>query len=161
MQCITGRIAHLFPDVWGLVGLYAWPPNPFAQQSARLKGDITEHLRVHAKTRTVCQEQISRIFGELLGSRLCPLPVRRRHHHELVDVLDIPPALTKLDGEPVQQFRICGPLAHDAKIFRGFHDPSSEKLIPHSVHGYTCGERLLGADSPVGECQSIVWLSSL
>ena len=89
------------------------------------------------------KQQVLWILCELLRSRFCALPVSGRHHHQLVHMLDVPSAVAELDGQPVEQFGMRWPLAHDAKIFSCFDESGSEYLVPHPVHGHARGERVL------------------
>src|ERR1700728_5019303 len=96
------------------------------------------------------QEQIPGVLRKLLWIRFCALPVRSRHDHQLVHMLDVPSTLAEFDGKPVEQLGMSGPLAHDAEVFGSFDDAGSEKLIPHAVYRHSRGERIGGTHGPLG-----------
>ncbi len=103
MERIACWIADLLPYIRGLVGFHAGTADLLHKQSAGLQGDIAKHFRIHAESRPMRKQQIPRILGKLLGSRCRTLPVRGRHDHQLVHVLDVPSALAEFDGEPIKQ----------------------------------------------------------
>src|SRR5690348_8185617 len=76
-------------------------------------------------------------------------------------MLDVPSAFAEFYGQPVEQFRMSGPLSHDAKVFCGFDDASSEELVPHAVYRNACGERVGRAYSPFGQGEAIVRLEGV
>src|SRR5450755_626086 len=76
-------------------------------------------------------------------------------------MLDVPSTVTEFHGEPVEQFGVSGPLAHDAKVFRGFDDTGPKEFVPHAVDGYARGVRVCGADTPLRQGEPVVRLAGL
>src|SRR5689334_21415158 len=61
------------------------------------------------------------------------LTVGRRHHQCLDHPLDVPAALAELDGQPVEQFEMRGPLALRADVVEHAADPGAEELLPQAI----------------------------
>ena len=64
---IAAADAYLLPYAWRLIGFYTWTANLVYQEAAGLESHIAQHLRIHAEARTMRQQQVFRIPGELLG----------------------------------------------------------------------------------------------
>ena len=89
---------------------------------------------------------------QLLGQR-GRLPVRRRHHHQLEHVLDVPAALAELDCQPVEQLRMTGPSALRAEIFERLDESLAEQQLPEPVDEYAGDQRVVGGSQPLGEIE--------
>ena len=68
----------------------------------------------------------------------------------------IPAVFNKLHGQPVEQLGVAREIALRAEVRAGFHQACTEDLLPHAIDRYTCGERVLAVNQPVGEIQPIV-----
>ncbi len=53
-----------------------------------------------------------------------------------------------MNRQPVKQFRMRWLFALDAEVFRGLDQPSAEKMLPISVDGHACGQRMIPTDQP-------------
>src|SRR6266567_2885801 len=51
---------------------------------------------------------------------------------------------------------MCGPLSHYPEIFSCLYKPRTEELVPHTIDGDPCGERILWADGPFRKSEAIV-----
>src|SRR6185503_15313329 len=95
------------------------------------------------------------IFCQPLGIGLRTLPVSCGHHHELVQVLDVPSAFAEFDCKPVEQLGMGWTLAHNSEIFSRLHQTRAEKLVPHPIHCDPGRKGILGTDRPSRERKSI------
>src|SRR5688572_19915297 len=68
-----------------------------------------------------------------------------------MELLETPPALHELDGEPVQQFGMGRLLTHLAEIVDCRHDAAAEVMVPHPVDDDARGQRILRRRDPLGE----------
>ena len=94
------------------------------------------------------------LFGELRrDSRR--LPVGRRHHQLLVEALHIPAAVAEIHRQPVEQFRMARPRAHDAEILGRLHDPGAEYFLPHAIDGDPRGQRIGRAHRPLRQAEPV------
>ena len=54
----------------------------------------------------------------------------------------VPAGADKFGREPVEQFRMGRPLALHAEVLDGLHDADAKILLPKTIHGHTCRERI-------------------
>jgi len=65
----------------------------------------------------------------------------------------------KVQGEPIEQFRVTRFLSYAAKIFKRFDNAGTEQLLPIAVYCRTCSQGLSRRKEPSCEGKSIPWLS--
>ena len=53
------------------------------------------------------------------------------------ELLHVPAVFHKLDGQPVEQFRVAGEFPLGSKISTCFHKPHAEKLLPESIDDHS------------------------
>ena len=138
----TGH-AHRFPQARGLRRLDALAVHLVVQQAAGRQHLVANHFRIHTEAGTARQQAILRIVFEPVGRRLGCLLVGFGHHDLFHQRFDIPPRLDEGDGQVVEQFRMAGPLALGAKIFRRLHDADTEQLLPEPVDRHPRRQRVL------------------
>ena len=85
------------------------------------------------------------------------MPVGRAGDDELVHRFHVPVATDKLGRKPVEQCRVAGVLALYPEIFTRLHQPQTEVMLPHAVHGDACGERVFWIHQPTGQSGTIAW----
>ena len=68
-----------------------------------------------------------------------------------MNALHAPAALYELRGQPIQQFRMCRPLAHDSEVTRSRDDPASEMVLPNPVRHHAGRQRIGGIRQPAAQ----------
>ena len=66
----------------------------------------------------------------------------------------VPFVLDQLRGQPVEQFGVCGQVALQAEVVRRLDNAPAEVPLPDAVGNDACGQRVIGADHPLGQSPS-------
>ena len=70
-----------------------------------------------------------------------------------MQLLERPTFLDEPMGEPIQQLRMSGPVAHSAKIARSTNQAFSKMVLPYAVYNDSSRQRILRARNPLGQGQ--------
>ena len=116
----------------------------FDEEAAESEGLITDDVGREALTGAAGQESVVGIDFEELRSELGLLAVGRAGDDEFLKVLHVPTGADEFGGEPVEESRVGGFFALDAKVFRSFDQAGSKVFLPVAVDGDACGERVVG-----------------
>src|SRR4029077_1144425 len=108
----------------------------FQDSDLRLASFVTRPVRFQSETKMFASESMQQPCAALNAPALMSRGSRSQS------------AVAELDGKPVEQLGMCGPLSHYPEIFSRLHQPCSEKLVPHTIDGDACGEGILWADGP-------------
>ena len=65
--------------------------------------------------------------------------------------LEPPVVGDEFHGQPVEQFRVGGRIAHHAEVARASHDAPAEVVLPDAVGHHAGGQRIVGRDEPAGQ----------
>ena len=95
------------------------------------------------------RQPIVRILLEFLRRRRGRLAIRRRHDHQLEQLLDVPARFAEFDGQPIEQFGMRRQFAGDAEIAGRPHEAGAEHFLPESIDGDARRERILGPQQPL------------
>ena len=69
-----------------------------------------------------------------------------------MQLLDVPAGIDQPQGEPIEQTGLDRPQTLRTKIFRRLDQPTAEKVLPVTIHGDACGQRMVGRNQPA--CQA-------
>ena len=71
-----------------------------------------------------------------------------------MEFLELPVLGDELARQPVEQVRVRGALAVEAKVVRRADDAAAEMVVPDAVNQHAGGQRILGAGDPLGQLQT-------
>src|SRR6188768_109471 len=74
-----------------------------------------------------------------------------RIQHQAVEFLDRPAAVHKTLRQPIEQLRMCRPLAEQAEIIGGTDNPLPKVPTPYAIDHHAAGERVLRVSHPLSQ----------
>lgn len=149
-KIVAGRLLvflphrHFDPKILRLIRADGGAADFFDEEAAESEGLITDDVGREALTGAAGQELVVRIDFEELRSELGLLAVGRAGDDKFLKVLHVPTGADEFGGEPVEESRVGGFFALDAKVFRSFDQAGSKVFLPVAVDGDACGERVVG-----------------
>ena len=85
------------------------------------------------------------------------LLIDTRRQQQPVHRLDLPALGHEFARQPVEQFRMRGRLAADAKVIGRRHQAAAKVELPETVDEYARRQRMIGPRQPVGQLPAIGW----
>src|SRR5262249_4955330 len=82
------------------------------------------------------------------------LAVSGRQHHQSMKVLETPAALDQFDGQPIEQLRMRGGIAHCAEVAGRGDDAGAEMMLPQAIDEDTGCQRIVLARQPTSQSRT-------
>ena len=130
-----------------------------AEEAAHGERLVAEHLAGGTEARAAGDQTIVGVAFVALRIARGGLAVGAGVQEEREHLLRIPAAGDELAREPVEQLRMDGQVALAAELLARTHDAHAEDRFPETVHRDARGERVVAADDPAGETETILRIS--